>query len=616
MRTTIVSVAVASILFAIPNSCIPERDGSARVETRKLPGKDETCMECHSNYTGFVPAHDPNSIGCSSCHLGNPFEKDEKKSHEGMVLVPGNLSNARRTCGISGCHPDIPHRVENSLMTSMAGVITVNRFAFGESNTLSFWTHVKDLKDNKAADVHLRNLCASCHLGAEKERAARISEKSRGGGCIACHLNYSHVPMGHDLRDTTNKIRIHPAIDLKVTNEHCFGCHSRSGRISTNYEGWHETLHDPDVYQNKTGFRILQDRRVMQYISPDVHHIAGLSCIDCHSSNEIMGDGTRYLHSNEAVKVQCQDCHFTGKPETVKLKGLDEESAKILRQRNLNLSNPDFIKSKSSGILSYNLILDKEQKPKMVGKNTGKLHELKAPAPVCTKGKAHDALTCSACHTAWAPQCIGCHNSYDSKKKGYDLLAKKSTKGKWEEYLGGFFAEAPTLGVVEKNGIRHIKPFIPGMIMTIDKSGFPGEKNTPEIFRRLFAPVSPHTTTTKGRSCTSCHNDPNALGFGRGKLIYSGSGKTGQWKFYPEYESLPQDGLPQDSWTGFLQFPKGVSTTRPNARPFFVEEQKKILAAGACLTCHDGNSLVMQNALIDFEKVLKTVSDKCVVPRW
>ena len=55
------------------------------------------------------------------------------------------------------------------------------------------------------------------------------------------------------------------------------------------------------------------------------------------------------------------------------------------------------------------------------------------------------------------------------------------------------------------------------------------------------------------------------------------------------------------------------STTRANARPFTVEEQKRILLVGACLNCHEENSSIIKESLIDFDKVLNRVSDKCVV---
>jgi len=47
-------------------------------------------------------------------------------------------------------------------------------------------------------------------------------------------------------------------------------------------------------------------------------------------------------------------------------------------------------------------------------------------------------------------------------------------------------------------------------------------------------------------------------------------------------------------------------------RPFNIEEEKRILAVGACLTCHAENSEVMLKSLDDFDEVLKRVSGKSV----
>jgi hypothetical protein len=57
------------------------------------------------------------------------------------------------------------------------------------------------------------------------------------------------------------------------------------------------------------------------------------------------------------------------------------------------------------------------------------------------------------------------------------------------------------------------------------------------------------------------------------------------------------------------------STTRENTRPFTVKEQKRILLVGACLTCHEENSEIMIKSLVDFDNLLKKVSDKCVLPK-
>jgi hypothetical protein len=622
----VVSVFVSGILVYILGVLLRDARMEA-MQPRVMLGGKEACLNCHGDMVGFSPYHDPKVIGCASCHLGDAAAEEEKKAHKGMVLVPGNMSDVGQTCGTANCHGDIAGRVQQSLMTTMAGVITVDRFIFGEIDTLTAYAHVMEL-GHSAADQHLRHLCASCHLGNEKQHPGPISERSRGGGCLACHLNppitqqpnnpIPQQPNNPTTQQPNNPIP-HPSLTLQTSNDHCFGCHSRSGRISLGYEGWHETLLTKNEIPGEGRFRVLEDGRVVQMISPDVHHDRGLACIDCHSAREIMGDGTVYLHQEDAVKTGCADCHVSGEPRTVSWNELPEEDRKIMAIRGMNPKGVRFLVGEESGEGIYNAWVEPGQLPYLVGKNTGQRHPMKPPATVCTQGEGHAALTCSACHTAWAPQCIGCHTAYNPEINAYDLLDKKRTKGKWEEYLGGFFADPPVLGVVQAmdmdaEQVRQIKTFIPGMIMTLDQSNFPGKKDAPESFFRLHAPVAPHTTSVAGRSCESCHNDPLAIGYGRGKLEYRKVGNTGRWFFHAEYVDTPQDGLPQDAWIPFLKEPKGLSTTRPNARPFTLAEQHRILRAGACLTCHDGNSEVMVNALEDWDKTIKGVSKKCLLP--
>jgi len=151
--------------------------------------------------------------------------------------------------------------------------------------------------------------------------------------------------------------------------------------------------------------------------------------------------------------------------------------------------------------------------------------------------------------------------------------------------------------------------------MTIDKHSFTG-LNEDEIFHRLFAPLSPHTVQAKGRDCKSCHNDPVALGYGRGELSYKIVNGTGTWDFMPRFALLQQDSLPEDAWTGFLKERNDISATREWMRPFSIPEQQKILTVGACLTCHSDDSEVMMRSLDDFPKILKEVSSDCVLPDW
>ena len=154
------------------------------------------------------------------------------------------------------------------------------------------------------------------------------------------------------------------------------------------------------------------------------------------------------------------------------------------------------------------------------------------------------------------------------------------------------------------------------MILTIDVSGYIKSKHDSLIFHRLFAPAAPHTTQAKGRSCKSCHNNPVALGYGKGELKYTIQGAKGIWSFESKYGNNPYDGLPEDSWIGFLQTRTGKVSTRTDIRPFTIDEQKRILTVGACLSCHEADSQIMTESLIDFKEVLNKKNNRCILPDW
>lgn len=241
---------------------------------------------------------------------------------------------------------------------------------------------------------------------------------------------------------------------------------------------------------------------------------------------------------------------------------------------------------------------------------------MKSPIAICTSGDAHDNLSCSACHTGWAPSCIGCHNAYDDAEPGYDMLSNKEVNGSWVEHVGEFHAHAPTLGYRVDSISKTAVPVVPGMVLSIDTESFTKSKHDSLIFKRLFAPTEPHTTQSKGRSCKSCHNNPVALGYGKGELKFTIQNGAGTWSFESKYVSSPHDGLPEDAWIGFLKERSGVVSTRMDIRPFTIEEQQHILTVGACLCCHEEGSQIIIETLDDFEASLKTRTAACIVPNW
>jgi hypothetical protein len=583
-------------------------------------GYREGCLVCHDNVVGIEDAHNPSALGCRSCHGGNPFTLDKDLAHREMNLNPGNLADAPRSCGTAACHADIPKRVANSIMSTMSGVVTVDRFVFGQSKSLNSLAHIKDI-GHSAADQHLRDLCANCHLGHMKTDPGSVTQQSRGGGCNACHLNYSDSAK---VSLTLAKARLkegvfyHPQLNLTVSDEHCFGCHSRSGRIALTYEGWQETLLEKENIPSDGMYKVLDDQRVLKFIREDVHLKAGMACIDCHISTELMGDEKLYAHKEEQVRIKCEDCHFINQTNTKVYQDLDIESKKIIAQRKWQVSDLQFITGTVSGQAITNAWIDKNGQALLRVKTKDTFLVLRPPTSACTSGKSHQSLSCESCHTSWVPQCIGCHNIYNPEIRGFDLLDYKEKKGSWEEHVGLFIADQPTLGIIEnKNGSKQVMTFTPGMVISIDTSSY--NSNDPGkayVFRRLFAPASAHTTVKKGRDCKSCHLDPLAIGYGRGELVFEIDGNKGKWVFRSRFALNEYDRLPEDAWIGFLEDPAGFTATRANARPFNLKEQQAILTAGACLVCHPEDSEMMKESLVDFPLLLKKVTEKCVLPEW
>ena len=592
----------------------PEYKLEEAVNSPIIQGRKESCLACHSDTHGFTDSHKPEAIGCFSCHGGNPFAIAKGQAHRKLIQIPGNLESSKQTCGTTQCHPDIVERIPTGLMSTLSGMISVDRFIFGEQHDPDLLTSVHQL-ENSAADKHLKNLCVGCHLGNQKTEYGKVTESSRGGGCLACHLNYS-LEAEKDMADSRTKIvKSHPSISLQVTNDHCFRCHSRSGRISTNYEGWHETTLLASEMPDSSIYRLIENDRVFIKEQEDVHHQLGMECIDCHHSYELMGDGKHYAHEEDQQDVQCIDCHFYGEPKIITADKLDNESALITALRFGNIENKKFLITGKHNHTLINTSVEPDS-VYLTTKNSRKKMGMKQPVEVCNRNEAHKNVSCSACHSSWSPSCIGCHNTYDPVEPGYDMIKNKKIRGSWVEYIGTYTAKLPALGIRTIENREEVIPVAPGMVLTIDKKSFSKNENDSLVFHRLFAPVAPHTTAAKGRSCQSCHNNPEALGFGEGELTYKTVKGRGKWTFEPKYENDVHDNLSGDAWTGFLQNRTGVVSTRKNVIPFNIRQQQKVLIVGSCLTCHADDSKVMKESLFNFDGLIKKRSSKCVLPEW
>ena len=580
---------------------------------------EESCFSCHSGIKGFSRFHSPELIGCVSCHLGDPGAFEKMEAHKNMVLIPGNLSDAALTCGT--CHPNELDKIEHSLMTSNSGLVAVDKYIFGETDSPNHHFDIREL-GHSPADEHLRNLCANCHLGATKNELGPITQLSRGGGCNACHLNYTEEASSqldaYLLSGKTKLPVMHPSADIYVTDNHCFGCHSRSSRISTGYMGWSETLLDDLPEKDQEGYKVFEDKRIYRYEGEDVHHSKGLLCIDCHSSHEVMGDGKEYLHEESAVKLTCSDCHYKESPLTVAHEELDAESQLVFMHRNYQHHDKRILAVKEDGHPLVNTYQDEKGLVYLIGKKDGRKHLVKKQSEVCSRDESHQSLSCSACHAQWAPRCIGCHNSFEQGQMGYDLLDKKMIEDTWMEHVFEFGAALPAMGVRVGPEENKIEPAIPGMILTIDHSNRKDSLIKDTTFERLYAPNAPHTTSRTVRNCASCHTNPAALGYGKGSLSYVMNSTSGTWVFEPEYAINPSDGLPEDAWIPFLKESKALKlSTRTDFRPFNLAEQQLILTVGSCLQCHEEDSKMMRESLkTGINPLLLKLTEQCLLPEF
>lgn len=572
----------------------------------RIRGLREGCLACHAGMQGMAAAHDPAVIGCAVCHGGDRFSLDAATAHAGMQRTPGNLQVVSRTCATAGCHEAIATRVEGSLMNTMSGVVAVDRWVFGEAPHPDTRCDVRLLADSPA-DSHLRQLCASCHIGQAKEAPGPITESSRGGGCSACHLQYDGLASAQLLARQAGGHALptqHPRISVDVPAIACFGCHSRSGRISTNFTGWAEV--GPDATPRAgAATRQLEDGRWFERMPADVHAERGMTCIDCHIASEVMGDGRAHAHQEQAVRVACTDCH-TDHP--VATTTPDAEAAIIAALRGQALPGRRFVQTAAGDAYPNVWVEDRERIAVLLKSGTGTLHP-KPPSTACGRNMTgHERVDCRTCHSAWTSQCITCHTAYDPAQSGWDHLSRREVVGTWNETGHDFRAEPPVLGVQHRPDGDRIIPTAPGMIMHREGPGG-------AAFHRLYAPVAPHTTVTAARSCASCHADPLALGYGRGRLAYDVANGQGTWQFTPAL-AAESDGLPADAWIPFLGGRSGMVATRRDVVPLDPDQQRRMLVVGSCLQCHAADEPRLRAVFAAWSGWRERIAPACVVPTW
>jgi len=512
-------------------------------------GPDDNCLRCHTD--SVLQTADPHGslgIPCQSCHGGDATRSDKDAAHAGLAMSPGIPENAKARCGI--CHRLEQAGVETSLMYTGRGIVNVTRYVLGEQPSPNGTAGFAEL-GHTPADSLLRKLCGGCHLGSDRAvRQAGAPGMERRGGCLGCHLK----------RDANEG---HPGLSIRVGDEHCVGCHSRSARISLSYAGLAEV--DPAPGDKAASVGYLSDGRAVVHQADDLHHRAGMACIDCHTGVGLMSSPGRLAeHEADGVDIACADCHANTRPR-LPLEQWPTRYAPMKRHIPFAAdSEQEFLVTARHGTPLWNI----EVRPdgyflhrKITG---GAIPIPQYAASSHPNRSAHARLTCVACHAQWAPQCYGCHEQYDPTGRQWDQVAGRETPGRWDEQRWDVEAGPPALGVT---GDNRIAPAVPGMIFTLEHPSF-----DKPLFQRLFSIFDPHTTG-RSRACVDCHRSSRTMGLGEGRLVGDGEG----WTFHACRTQLA-DGLPADAWTS-LDGSRTGGATRVGNRPLRAAEIHRILDA-------------------------------------
>ncbi len=423
-------------------------------------GSRERCITCHIGIEQISDSHPLDTFGCTICHGGDPLSVALPAAHSGLIggRNPSDFRVVDQGCGSAmpdgtACHTGDPaeerdhiYRTQTTIMATKAGEIAHPRFAFGAQKSLRAlygvaaiqgrepkdedkttaallplpYTRKEDLPaddqgrvirtdatgalftfSEHRVDTPLHRNCVNqCHLWSKGREEIHLS---RASGCASCHYLYdgSAYYRGDDPkipRDEPGHGSFH-RLTLKIPYSQCDHCHNR----------WAHSLINMGFVARKD-----PDEKPAQGLSADEHRLRDyynpmtlftlceykLDCIDCHTVQEVMGDGFLYHDKIAQQRIRCYTCHGTLErpPDIRKLTG--QESPKVQRIMRIysRKAGEDALFSDQGEIFPH--IRIKEGRIYLIGKETGKEFYLpQIYGSKCKQNpKAQDANSCHACH--------------------------------------------------------------------------------------------------------------------------------------------------------------------------------------------------------------------------
>lgn len=345
--------------------------------------------------------------------------------------------------------------------------------------------------------------CGDCHLGSAG--ANNRFGDFRSSGCSACHMPKSLD--GRSRSGDPNVPRLEPAnpdqirtpelphlrrhrihaVMKELENGHdvpgiddqtCAGCHQGSNRTVMQYWGirldqntdvrrgvqypanpvsYLDTRHDLRLFDPAVGNQTFNGRNRHQYLAfedydgdgrddtpEDVHHEAGMGCIDCHGTHDLHGDvaGGNPIVSRmeQATAIRCESCHGTSEAYAPTALGTDhlgvqrqlalDARGNVLRNVWRDADGHYYLRSRLTGAQHYvrqtlDVVVDNARQHPFTQEplysaaasyamgradgdpatGIGPLQHGMAP-----NGFKHgDSMSCVSCHASWTNSCVGCH---------------------------------------------------------------------------------------------------------------------------------------------------------------------------------------------------------------
>ena len=558
-----IGVVFGGFALALVPVALGRGDPNASVE-QDAPAADEarvsSCVECHD---GIEPMHPEALLSCVDCHGGDagarkkadahvrslateaPDErvaaKDENLAYR-RFINPMDLRVVETTCG--ECHADVVSHLETSLHGTTAGHLSDGYYEMGlvdkkesrygvfpvpshaaEGGELKELDQVPAFRNRGPRDelsTHYADLarkeCMQCHLWSEG-RAVRgrvgFDGDYRGEGCAACHVEYALDGLSESRdrsipRNEPGHPRTH-SMTRAPTTQTCTTCHYGDASIGLHFRGLSqlppEAPGGPDIpgttdeLLNRTFY--LDDPAM---VPPDLHHAAGMHCIDCHTANDVMGDGALHGAMEHAVEISCSDCHGTF-TEPATLRTARGTRLEHLRRAGDKVVLTSKVDGREHTVTQVVHVLDPERP------------EYNAAAAEAMTG-AHADVECYTCHAGWNVNFLGFHFDRNESLTQRDLLSGRLTPGRvttqekvfstWKSFYAGlnesgrvapYLTGFSTMGTVrDRDGEVIIDQQLP-----VTAAGLSG---LTMIHHQL------HSTRPTARSCVECHRSSATWGLG------------------------------------------------------------------------------------------------------